>query len=136
MNFCSIPFILISAPFIATLIHAQGDTACGVACDTYNTNLANTAAGFTPDVETPFEPINPADVLQMCGDFSEFDNYGSAIVCYQCGGFGGSDAQVELLYYWALVCATYNENGADTNGQIAGAECWNSALQTDCGSLQ
>ena len=130
------PILLVFISSLIAFAQAQGDAGCGVACDTYNTNLANTAAIYTTDVENPFQPINAEDVLEMCGDFSEFNNDGSAIVCYECGGFGGTAAQEQLLDDWALVCATYNENGADANGQAAGAACWNSGLlQSDCVSL-
>ena len=135
MNLYSIPFLLISGPFIARFTHAQGSADCAGACDTYNTNLANTAAIYSTDVENPFTPISPTIVQHMCGDFSEFSNSGSALVCYGCGGFGGTDAQEELLNDWALVCATYIENGAGADGQNAGATCWNSGLQSDCGTL-
>jgi len=136
MSLAKNPILVIFISSLIAFTQAQGDAACGVACDTYNTNLANTASGFTTDVENPFQPINADDVLQMCGDFSEFNNDGSAIVCYECGGFGGTAAQEQLLADWALVCATYIENGADANGQAVGAACWNSGLlQSDCGSL-
>jgi len=136
MSLSKNPILLVFISSLIAFAQAQGDATCGVACDTYLTNLENAASDSTTDVENPFQPINADDVLQMCGDFSEFNNYGSAIVCYECGGFGGTAAQEQLLDDWALVCATYNENGADENGQAVGAACWNSGLlQGDCGSL-
>lgn len=136
MSLSKTPILLVFISSLIAFAQAQGNAACSVACDTYNTNLENTAADFTTDVENPFQPINAEDVLQMCGDFSEFDDYGSAIVCYECGGFGGTAAQEQLLGDWALVCATYNENGANANGGAVGAACWNSGLlQSECGSL-
>jgi hypothetical protein len=133
MGLSKTPILLVFISSLIAFAQAQDGAACGVACDTYNTNLENTAAIFTTDVENPFQPITGGDVLQMCGDFSEFNDYGSAIVCYQCGGFGGTVAQEQLLDDWALVCATCNENDSDTD---AGAACWNSGLlQSYCGSL-
>ncbi|KIW30495.1 uncharacterized protein PV07_06237 [Cladophialophora immunda] len=125
------------------LAHAQDAALCGNACDTYQLNLKNTDDIYTEDVLTPGSPITGADVLQMCGDFSEFSldglDYGSAIICYKCGGFGGSEADEDLLDAWALVCATYNEADPDDEPQVAeeaGATCWNSDLAVDdCGTL-
>lgn len=108
MSLSKNPTLLVFISSLIAFAQAQGNAACGYACDTYNTHLANTASIFTTDVENPYQPINADDVIQMCGDFGEFNNYGSAIVCYQCGGFGGTAAQEELLDDWALVCATYN----------------------------
>lgn len=135
MSFSKASILLVFIPSLIAFAQAQDSAACGNACDTYNTNLANTANGFTTDVENPFQLINPGDVSPMCGDFSEFNNDGSAIVCYECGGFGGTTAQEQLLADWALVCATYLENGADANGEAVGAACWNSGLESGCGSL-
>ncbi|OQU97103.1 hypothetical protein CLAIMM_03095 [Cladophialophora immunda] len=59
------------------LAHAQDAALCGNACDTYQLNLKNTDDIYTEDVLTPGSPITGADVLQMCGDFSEFSLDGS-----------------------------------------------------------
>jgi hypothetical protein len=136
MSLSKTSILLVFIPSLTAFAQAQGGAACGAACDTYNTNLENTASISTTDVENPFQPITAGDVFQMCGDFSEYNGDGSAYVCYECGGFGGTVAQEELLADWALVCATYIENGANANGKAAGAACWNSGLlQSDCGSL-
>ncbi len=122
---------------------AQNGALCGNACDTYMLHLKNTEDDFTPNVLTPGSPITGEDITQMCGDYSEFSlndlDYGSAVICYKCDGWGGSQADDDLLSAWALVCATYNE--ADPNNQpqvakAAGATCWNSDLAVDdCGTL-
>jgi hypothetical protein len=135
--------VLLILSFLSSLAAAQDPALCGDACDNYMLHLKNTDDISTPDVLTPGSPINGEDVLDMCGDYSEFvlngDYYGSAIICYKCGGWGGSQADDDLLTAWALVCATYNEEDPNDQPQVAqaaGATCWNSDLAVDeCGTL-